>query len=345
MRIILFAIVFVAAAFSGCQKEEITIGPRADDTFYIKHEDAAMHVLVRGNTASKVFMIVVHGGPGSSGYIYNTPKMAEIVQKEFAVVYYDQRNAGASQGNVNVSSFNLDEYANDLLELINVLKLRYGQDIRFFLMSKSFGGMVASAFMTKGNNQDLISGWLFVDASHNYGLNDSLTYQMLLDAGNQHISQNLNANKWRPIVDYCVENPPGPFTTDQSIQLNQYGWKAQKIIEGLEPYVYSVVKDAVITEHIPVTSFLLGRTNALDRKFNDSLSRIKFSFQLNKVTVPVLVCFGKLDFVCPQGLGDDFLKHIGSTDKQKIIFNHSAHHLEEQEGYYNAFVKFVFDHL
>jgi len=58
----------------------------------------------------------------------------------------------------------------------------------------------------------------------------------------------------------------------------------------------------------------------------------------------VLVCFGKLDFVCPQGLGDDFLAHIGSTDKQKLIFEKSAHHLEEQDAYYNAFRKFLLEH-
>lgn len=344
MKNYLFLLVFTAL-FYGCQKEEITIGPRADDTFYVKHEDASMHVLVRGNTASKVFMVVVHGGPGSSGYIYNTPKMAEIVQKEFAVVYYDQRNAGASQGNMNVGSFNLEEYASDLKELLNVLKLRYGQDIKFFLMSKSFGGMVASQFMTTDDNQDMIQGWLFVDASHNYGLNDSLTYQMLLDAGNQHIADGINVKKWAPIVDYCNENPPGPFSTDQSLQLNKYGWQAQKIIEGLEPYVYDVIQKAVFSEHLPVTSYLLGKANAGDRHFNDSLSKIKFSGQLKKVTVPVLVAFGGLDFVCPQGLGDDFLAHIGSSDKQKLIFEKSAHHLEEQDAYYNAFVKFVYDHL
>lgn len=330
--------------FTDCQKEQITIGLHADDTFYLQQEDVSMRVLVRGNTASKTFMVVIHGGPGSSGYIYNTPKMAEIVQTEYAVVFYDQRNAGASQGNDNAAEFNLDQYATDLKELISVLKLRYGQDINIFLWCKSFGGMVASAFMTKDNNQDLIKGWLYVDASHNYGLNDSLTYQMLLDAGNEHIAAGVKAEQWEPIVDYCQENLPGPFTFRQSLQLNLYGWKAQSIIEGLEPYVFDVIWKGAFSEHIPLTSYYLGKTNAAARSFNKTLIPIKFSDQLNKVTIPVLVCYGKLDFVCPQGLGDDFLAHIGSADKEKVIFEKSAHHLEEQDAYYNAFVKFIREH-
>ena len=336
---------FLLAVYLGaCQKEVITIGPHADDTFYLRQEDVSMRVLVRGNTGSKTFMIIIHGGPGSSAYIYNTPKMAEIVQQEFAVVFYDQRNAGASQGNDNAAEFNLDQYATDLKELISVLKLRYGQDINIFLWSKSFGGMVASAFMTKNDNQDLVKGWLFVDASHNYGLNDSLTYQMLLDASINHIKAGIKVSQWEPILDYCLDNLPGPFTFKQSLQLNLNGWKAQSIIEGLEPYTFDVIQKGAVSEHIPLTSFYLGRTNAAARRFNKTLIPIKFSSQLNKVKVPVLVCFGALDFVCPQGLGDDFLSHIGSTDKQKIIFEKSAHHLEEQDAYYHAFVKFVLEH-
>jgi len=343
MKNLLF-LVLATLSFSACQKEQITLGLHANDTFYLRQEDASMRVLVRGNTASKVFMLIVHGGPGSSGYIYDTPKMEKIVGKDFALAFYDQRNAGASQGNANAKQFDLDQYAEDLKELIAVLKYRYGQDIIIFLWSKSFGGMVASAFMTKDNNQDLVKGWLFVDASHNYGLNDSLTYQMLLDAGNQHIADGTNPDGWEPIVEYCQENPPGPFSFEQSIQLNKYGWKAQKIIEGLEPYQYTVIKDGIFKEHIPLTSYYLGKTNAAERKFNESLTPIKFSDALGKVTVPVLVCFGKLDFVCPQGLGDDFLAHIGSTDKQKLIFEKSAHHLEEQDAYYNAFREFLREH-
>jgi pimeloyl-ACP methyl ester carboxylesterase len=329
----------------GCQKEEITIGLHADDTFYLKRADASMRVLVRGNTASKVFMVIVHGGPGSSSYMYQTPGMTDIVEKEMAVVYYDQRNAGASQGNTSAGDFRLDEYGNDLYAVLKLLQHRYGDDVKFFVLSKSFGGMVASSFMTKDNNQTMVKGWLFVDASHNYQLNDSLTHEMLLRVGSEHLANNHHAEKWKPIVEYCLKNPPGPFNSHQSLLLNQYGWEAQKFIEGLEQNDNNVLHDAIFCENMPITSYLLGRTNAADRRFNHSLNNIKFSHTLKKVTIPVLVCYGKLDFVCPQGLGDDFLAHIGSSDTHKIIFERSAHRFEEQEAYYRAFVQFVSDHL
>jgi pimeloyl-ACP methyl ester carboxylesterase len=327
-----------------CNKEQITIGLRANDTFYIQHEDASMHVLVRGNTASKQFLVIVHGGPGTSGYLYQTQKIEEIVQKDIAVVYYDQRNAGASQGNADSDLFTLPLYADDLHELLSVLKYRYGEDIGIFLLSKSFGGLVASQFMTEDNNQALVKGWIFADATHNVALNDSLTYQMLLDEGRRHIAEGKNADAWRPIVSYCEANPPGPFTFDQAYELTDLAWKAQGLIEGLEPYQDDIIFQNFIQEQIPLTNFWLGRSNAAKRTFNKSLTGVKFSDQLGQVTVPVLVCYGKLDFVCPPGLGDDFLAHIGSTDRKQLLFEKSAHHLEEQDAYYEAFRTFVLDH-
>lgn len=327
-----------------CYKEEITLGTNADDTFYIKHEDASMHVLVRGNTASKIFMIIVHGGPGTSGYVYNTPKLKEILQPDCAVVFYDQRNAGASQGNANSDNFTLPVYADDLKELIAVLKYRYGEDISLFLMAKSFGGMVAAQFLTDGNNQDLVKGWIFADASHNYGLNDSLTYQMLLDNGLQHIAAGENPTSWEPIVEYCLANPPGPFSFEQSFKLNELAWKAQRMIEGLEPYTYDIIQKTFLSEHIPLTNYWMGRTNAGKRKFNKTLLEIKFAEELQKVTVPLLVCFGTLDFVCPPGLGEDLMTHIGASDKEMLLFEKSAHRFEEQDAFYFAFRKFMLEH-
>ncbi len=339
----LLIILLWSTLFVHCYKERITISQDAHDSFFIKHEDASMHVLVRGNTASKQFMVIVHGGPGASGYLYLTRKIKEIVEKDYAVVYFDQRNSGGSQGNVASDYFTLPTYAEDLHDLILVLKHRYGDDIGIFLMSKSFGGLVASQFMTQGNNQHLVKGWIFANATHNIGLNDSLTYQMLLDEGTRHIAEGKNTAGWAPIVAYCQSNPPGPFTFEQSLRLTKLAWDAQELIEGLEPYKHDVIKQNLVSEHIPLTNFWLGRTNAGRRKFNKSLNSIKFSDALAQVTVPVLVCNGKLDFVCPQGLGDDFFARLGSSDKKKMLFEKSAHRFEEQDAYYQAFRTFIRD--
>jgi pimeloyl-ACP methyl ester carboxylesterase len=198
--------------------------------------------------------------------------------------------------------------------------------------------------MTQSDNQDLVKGWIFTNATHNTQLNDSLTYQKLLDEGSRHIAEGKKTECWKPIVDYCQANPPGPFSFEQSYRLTALAWDAQELIEGLEPYKHNVIWKNLISEKIPLTSFWLGRINAGRREFNKSLNTIKFSAELARVTVPVLVCGAKLDFVCPSGLGDDFYARIGSIDKKKILFEKSAHRFEEQDAYYQAFRAFIAEH-
>lgn len=340
LRLLCFSLLVLLAA---CQKETITFGLHANDVFYIDHDGASMRVAVQGNTTRKTFLVIVHGGPGSSSYKYSTRKMEEIVYPECAVVYFDQRNAGASQGNKNSDYYDLSQYAIDLRDVISVLKSRYGQDISLFILSKSFGGMVATEFMTKDDNQDQIKGWLFVNATHNYRMNDSLTHEMLLRVGKEHLAAGLNAAEWDDIVAYCESIAP-PFSFQQSQKLNRLGKKAQRIIEGVEPYSEQPIWDHQVTEQIPLTNYLLGRTNSLSRRLNKSLQAIDFSNKLGQITLPVLVCTSKFDFVCPSGLADDFFARISSFDKQYLYFEKSTHNLEEQDAYYNAFVKFVLEH-
>jgi hypothetical protein len=60
-KIFLFMIIIL---FAGCQKEKISFSDNASDVFYVENEGAAMRVLVQGNTSSKTFILIIHGGPG-----------------------------------------------------------------------------------------------------------------------------------------------------------------------------------------------------------------------------------------------------------------------------------------
>ena len=85
----------------GCQKEKITVSENASEVFYVENAGASMRVLVQGNTASNTFILVIHGGPGASSYFYDTKYITRNIGDKYAMVYWDQRNAGASQGTNN----------------------------------------------------------------------------------------------------------------------------------------------------------------------------------------------------------------------------------------------------
>jgi pimeloyl-ACP methyl ester carboxylesterase len=317
---------------TGCQKEKITFSNSASEVFYVENAGASMRVLVQGNTNSKTFILIIHGGPGSGAFFYDTDDITKNIGDKYALVYWDQRNAGASQGTSNGGNLHLSQMVDDLKKVIEVTKYRYGQDISLFLLGHSFGGMIASDFITTSDYQYMISGLIDVDGSHNYPLNDSLTRQKLLTVGQYEISKNRHASDWKPIVNYCLAHQ-GNFSFEESQQLETYGAEAENYIDSIKHVnMVSQVLKYVISDKYPLTAMLTNLLYSEDSDFNKELAVTQFSTSLNKVTIPVLVLWGGYDFICPTALGKDFFNRISSVNKKMGISPVSGHNMIIQDN-------------
>jgi pimeloyl-ACP methyl ester carboxylesterase len=317
--------------FSGCQKEKITISENASEVFYVENAGASMRVLVKGNTASNIYILVIHGGPGASSYFYDTNYISQNIGDKFAMVYWDQRNAGASQGTDNGTYLHLDQMVEDLKKVIEVIKYRYGAGISLYLLGHSFGGLIAADFITRPGNQDMIKGLINVDGSHNYPLNDTLTRQALLSEAHYQTSLGKNADKWQPIIDYCNSHP-GNFSLEESQQLETYATEAENYIDSIKHInIVSQVLEYSLADKYPLTAILSNLLYSEDSGFNKELAVTQFSSSLNVVTIPVLVLWGKYDFTCPLALGEDFYNRINSTVKSMVISPYSGHNMILQD--------------
>lgn len=331
MKKTLFSAIVLFWCFTSCQKEVITLGINVSETFYVENAGAAMRVLVEGNTASKVFILFVHGGPGAGSYLYDTEYIRKNTGDRYALVYWDERNSGGSQGTSNGNHLTLDQMAGDLKKVIQVIKFRYGQDCSVFIIGHSFGGLLTSSFMVKNDNQSMVKGWIFADASHNYPLNDSLTRRMLLASGEQQIILNQNKSEWDEIVAYCNMHT-GNFSYEESEQLEVYAGKAENYFKEVKEFnVAQLIKQNSVSQKWPLTSILVNYLYSSEAAFNKDLVKTEFSSLLNKVKVPALILYGKYDFVCPQSLGEDFYNRIGSADKRMVISPVSGHSIMIQD--------------
>ena len=336
--------VFLIFVLTSCQKEKITIGTNVSETFYLDNNGASMRLLVEGNTSSHIFLLFVHGGPGSSSYFYNTDYISQNIENKYAVVYWDQRNAGGSQGNSNGDHLNLPQMTEDLKKVIQLIKHRYGQDSGIFLLGHSFGGLLTASFMTKDNNQSMVKGWIFADGSHNYPLNDTLTRQKLMTVGRQQIALNRNVNSWKTIVDYCNSHT-GNFTFEESLQLTAYAEDAETFFDKVKEINLSTLIDYDPVQYgWPVTSILFNLSYSSNAGFNRDLAITEFSSKLGKVTTPTLLLYGKYDFTCPGGLEEDVFNRINTRDKKIVISPISGHNIMLQDEVFfckevNAFIE------
>jgi pimeloyl-ACP methyl ester carboxylesterase len=323
----ILALIFIIS----CQKERISIGTNVSDTFYLDNQNASMRIKVEGNTLSKVFLLLVHGGPGQSAYFYKTDYIRQNIGNNYAIVYWDQRNAGASQGTSNGNHLNLIQMTDDLKKVIEVIKYRYGQNSDIFLLGHSFGGLLTTSFITTGNNQSMIKGWIVVDGSHDYPLNDTLTRQMLLTVGQQQVTLNKHTEEWNEIISYCNAHS-GNFTFEESQQLETYAGDAETYFDEVRKFdILDLIKEHALKDDWPITSILFNYLYSSEAGFNKDLHKTDFSSSLYIVTTPTLLLYGKYDFICPQGLGMDLMNRISTTDKTMVISPISGHNFMYQD--------------
>jgi pimeloyl-ACP methyl ester carboxylesterase len=324
MRKALSILITILASLS-CQKESITISSYADDVFYLENAGAAMRIEVRGNTQSKAFVLIVHGGPGATAFFYDKNYYKNHIENKLAMVFWDQRNAGASQGNNNGNNLHLDQIVEDLKKVIELLKYRYRQDIRIYLLGHSWGGLVTSAFLVKSNYQQMVRGWICADGSHNYPLNDTLTREKLLSVGHNEIALNKHVDNWQEIVDYCNQHT-GSFSFEESMDLEDYAATAETLMDSAKQVsISNYIHNYLIQKQFPLTSIAVNYLYSINASINTEISKANFSPLLYRVTVPVLLLWGKYDFICPEGLADDIYSRIGSVVKKKVVSPVAGH--------------------
>ena len=178
------------------------MGTQVNDLFFLSNERISMPVFVRGNTASEVFIVYLHGGPGSTSleaYQREASPFTQL-QEDYAVVYWEQRCGGISQGNCDYNELELADYTQDLEKLIILLKDRYDTDIRIFLLGHSWGGSLGIQFLSQGNNQALVKGWIEVGGGHNVPRISELERAMVNEVGQRQIDLGNEVATWQEYI-------------------------------------------------------------------------------------------------------------------------------------------------
>lgn len=95
-------------------------------------------VLVRGRDRTRPIVLFVHGGPGMPA-MFLAHAWQRALEEDFVVVHWDRRGTGKSwRAEPPPGSVGVRRTLDDLLELTDVLRSRFGQD-RIYLLGHSWG--------------------------------------------------------------------------------------------------------------------------------------------------------------------------------------------------------------
>ena len=312
-------IVVLWTTFS-CSKDENSND--LNDTLFVRHKDADMPAYIHGNASENIFLIILHGGPGGIGLTYRSSTIKSEIEKECAVVYFDQRGSGMAQGSYSENGINIDVMAEDVLALVKVVKHKYGNDSRFFLMGHSWGGTLGPATLLKDQSDFL--GWIDVDGAHNpKGMYSEYIANFRRVASEQIEAEN-DIDYWESVID-LVNNVNPQYNIDDVYKLNSEAFEAESVLQdtGLINRD-SESDDNIIFKYNLITLFwnMWNTQSILD---GDLFQNIDYTDRLSEITIPSLVLWGKHDMVVPIRFAQDSYDNLGSSEKELVIFENSGH--------------------
>lgn len=332
--------ILLSLAIASCSKEEV-LSDGEINKFFLQNNDAIMPVQVKGNTLSNIFVIVLHGGPGDSGIKdFGDNGVFKSLEIDYNMVYWDQRCAGLSQGNCNPNTLQVSDYVEDMDKLILLLEDLYGSDISLFLLGHSWGGTLGLDYLISGKNKNKIKGFIQSDGSHSIPMLSIQQKNILLHYANQQIDLGNNVEKWQIILNDVVE--ADVTKKEDRITILNHTYETEELFTSVD----SVNSDFTLT--LSFGQFLSGTTIAtvngiINHNFVSDLLDYNIADQLDQITTPIAMYWGKFDLVHPPNMAKDIYGKLGSTDKELYFFRKSFHTpmINENELYQSKVKGFI----
>lgn len=306
------------------------------DTLYVRHKGADMPAHIYGNASDKVFLIILHGGPGGDGLSYRSGTIKSEIEKECAVVYFDQRGSGMSQGRYSEDGISVEIMTEDVLALVKVIQHKYGDDSRFFLMGHSWGGTLGTAVLLE--NQDVFKGWIEIGGAHDskgvffeYPRN----YKRVAD---EQIALENNVSYWEGVKNKIDKLDTITYSDDDFYTMNREATKAEEKLEddGLINKTNSKIQREYVINAFLRNNFLTviwnnRQTQSILVEDQGIFRDLSFADRLNEITIPSLVLWGKYDMIVPPKFAQDAFEGLGSASKELVIFQNSGHTIMNHE--------------
>ena len=335
-------LIAISLIFSACKKENKLT--KTGEMLFLKHKGASMPVMVRGNFDSDVILLIVHGGAGGSSGNH-IEDFKNFIEPKYMVAYWDQRHAGASQGNFDKDELTIDLMAEDMFLVIRMLKHKYGSNKKVFAFGHSWGVILSTYYLITQPNE--LQGIILSNGSHSTEHEYSARLDYVKNYATEMINkgipipktiktQGLTFENLQQVVDWCNSNDPvddyNKLTVLNDLTDAVKGYVDDAYIQA--PDIPSGISNNELnfqSPYNPITALInLNQTGNLINNLENQTSIQEFydfTPRMNKITLPVALYFGRYDDIIGSEVAEDYYQVISTpTDKKELLFFEKSNH-------------------
>ncbi|MFY0688253.1 MAG: alpha/beta hydrolase [Cyclobacteriaceae bacterium] len=314
---ILIGVLTAIIGFTSCSSEWLDEG----DHFFLENDGAVMPVWVHGNLSSDVVIIVTHGGPGAtSGYEFPMSLGFQELQKDYMMVYWDQRMSGTSQGDPDISKLTIEQHVEDQAKLVELIRHKYNPK-SLFLAGHSWGGVLTGKYLGSENHQELFNGWIDIDGSIQDDFEQVAKKEWIMDRIDTVMAKSDSPEFWQYIIDWYEENPD-PVEND---------WQPYLYVGSLGGYAYDW-EHTQATNPTPYKDLIFSSPMTLAFYFSQYvditwMNDYDATEEVSNIEIPSLLLWGAQDGAVPATTAQFTYDHLATpdVDKQIILIDECAH--------------------
>ena len=290
-------------------------------------------IRIRGTDPSNPVLLLMQQGPGLP-LINEAHRFAHLLglEKDFTVVYWDQRGTGLSARPLRTSSIPFEistaRMVDDTVSLLQMLHERFGGKI--FVAGFSFGATFAAhAAMQR---PDLVAALIAVAMDVDMPAAEAHTYAFTLDTARRH--GNRRAIRQLQAIGPPPHLTPKQFSARARWAANFGGVTSHKHYNNLlSDLITSLIRSPDYSPADIVRT--LRAINASQAALLPELVTTDLVRTMPHLDVPIIMAQGRLDQVAPGDVAQRFYDALTAPSKQLVWFDNSAHtpHLEEPEKF------------
>ncbi len=279
-------------------------------------------IYLRGQDRQKPLLLFLHGGPGSA----EMPLARDFglhLEAHFVVVHWDQRESGKSlNSGTPAASLTIDQYVSDTVELIELLRSRFGQE-RVYLVGHSWGTILGT--VVARDRPELLHAYVGMGQVVDMRLGAEVAQRFVVD----HATKTGNR---RALSELSALVPP--FEDDVDGLMVQGKW-VYKFGGG----VHDGSMLPFLLRGLLSPEYSLGEILSVLRSFGALIKgplyaqmlAVDFLSQAPSIDVPTYFLVGRHDYNTPHELVERYCELLEAPSKEIIWFEHSAHmpNLEE----------------
>ena len=302
------------------------------ETFEATLGGARQVVNVRGSDRDNPVLIFVHGGPGAveMPFAWSFQRPWEDV---FTVVQYDQRGAGSSyplgDPATLAPTMTLDRYRDDAIELIELLRKKYGKR-KVVLLGHSWGSAIGLSVAAK--RPDLLYAYVGVGQAIDFRESEAVgmawTRAKAIAVGN---SEAVAA------IDALAPYTRGDFSIASADGWRKYGIAYGSLIYNKPDLKYYFQTPRLSPEYSEADRQAWAKGSAFSvTTVWPRLADVNFN-KMKTMDAPIVFLLGRHDYTAAAPVAAKWFEQVKAPSKKLVWFEHSAHMpMIEEPGHFFA---------